>query len=115
MKRPSNRDIKLGDYVIRVYTNDNFSGYLKDYRLHRNRKYRFNKTKNINNVLKLPAPIFCQEVIDYIIDNIDKLHHINIRLECVKVTEQELRKSKLYLLNTIIEREGIFKRVKHEN
>jgi hypothetical protein len=116
MKRPLNKDITLTDFVVRVYINDKFSGYLKEYRLHRNKKYRFNKTKNINNAIKFLNPIHCGEVIDRIIDTIDKLHHINkVELKCIRVTEQELRKSKLYLLNTIIEREGIFKRVKHEN
>ena len=39
-------------YIIRVYFNDDFVGYVKDYRIYRNKKYRFNKTRNINKAYK---------------------------------------------------------------
>ena len=37
-------------YVLRVYRDDEFIGYVKDHRFHRNKKYRFNKTKNIKGL-----------------------------------------------------------------
>lgn len=111
------KPIKLNDFVIRIYKDDIFIGYLKDWRLHRNKKYRFNKTKNINNAIR-----YCSDIVQNsegvmrIVKDLDFLHHGgSIKLKCVKVTEQELRKSKLYYLSVIKVREGIFKRVKNEN
>jgi len=38
---------RLIKYVIKIYYDGKFIGYVKNYRRHRNDKYRFNKTKNI--------------------------------------------------------------------
>ena len=42
----------IDSFVIKIYNNSIFVGYIKDTRLHRNGYYRFNKTKNIDKCMK---------------------------------------------------------------
>lgn len=97
-------------YVLRVYRDDEFIGYVKDYRFHRNKKYRFNKTKNVIN-----ASIFLSkssaDVVKNKLDNFrDKLcQYKAFTFKVILITSKEIRLSKLNLLNKVIIREGIFK------
>lgn len=103
---------ELGNYVLRVYLEDKFVGYVKTYRLHRNYKYRFEKTKNISNAWLTNNKIVCDQAKDKLTLFGDNLYN-NFKFEITKVTEQELRKSKLYLLGVVKnykEKKGIFKK-----
>jgi len=100
------------EYVLRVYRNDKFIGYIKTYRKFSNAKYRFEKTKNINEAIKFVAEHSCNILRIKLSEFIDKLiFDDSYTFKSHKITDKEIRKSKLYLLNTIVIREGIFKRI----
>lgn len=95
-------------YIIRVYFNDDFVGYVKDYRIYRNKKYRFNKTKNINKAYRFNLWI-CETACDKLNNLRDDIYTKAYNFKCGEITDQELRRSKLSVLKIIKIREGIFK------
>lgn len=98
-------------YVIRVYLNDIFCGYVKNYRFHRSKKYRFDKTKNVNNASKFGSISGCEAACIKLNKLRDDLVYYNkkFNFKCVELTKQEVRKSKLSFLNIVKIKEGIFK------
>jgi len=95
-------------YVISVYLNEDFVGYIKDYRIHRNKKYRFNKTKNINIASKFIFKYKCENACDNL-NNLRDDTYKSYNFKCGEITNQEVRKSKLNVLKIVKIREGIFK------
>jgi hypothetical protein len=106
--------MEIGAYVLRVYHKDEFVGYIKNYRKHRNSKYRFNKTRNINKALTLIYKYTWKEI-QYKLEELgDKLiYGNNFSFLITEITDQEIRKSKLHLLSIIKNNKkvtGIFKK-----
>jgi hypothetical protein len=100
VNKEADKVIQLGYYVLRIYRNDKFIGYVKTYRKQRNAKYRFEKTRNINNACQIFLKVNCEHARDNLTFLRDKIYDNEVyRFEVVKTTEQELRKSKLHLLN----------------
>ena len=51
------------NYVLKIHRdNKGFVGYIKSYRKHRNGKYRFERTKNINKAIHYTSIIECNHV-----------------------------------------------------
>jgi len=101
-------------YIINIYHEDKgFIGYIKSYRKHRNGKYRFTKTKNIAKALKYShfgSAINVQIKLNQL-ESKDKLYYNNSYFFIdAKLTEQEIRKSKLNVLKSVKIREGLFKK-----
>jgi len=97
-------------YIICVYLNDAFVGYVKSWRFHRNKKYRFDKTKNVNNASKFGTKSGGDRAANKLNNLLDELiYNKKFNFKCVELTNQELRRSKLSFLNIVKIREGIFK------
>ena len=101
---------RLIKYVIKIYYDGKFIGYVKNYRRHRNDKYRFNKTKNIKTASYFT---FVEQIENNLNNKRDMLYYNEkFSFKGAKVTKQEIRNSKIHLLNVIKDyksREGIFK------
>ena len=70
--------MKQNKYLISIYYNNKFIGYVKDFRLHRNNLYRFNKTKNINKAIDYNDSLFFK------LNNLrDLLYHEKVFLKLV--------------------------------
>ena len=95
--------------VILVYLNDDFVGYVKDYRIYRNKKYRFNKTRNINKAIKFIFKDKCETACNNLNNLRDTTYTKSYSFKCGQVTNQEIRRSKLSVLKIVKIREGIFK------
>jgi hypothetical protein len=96
-------------HVILIYLNNDFVGYVKDYRIYRNKKYRFNKTKNINIASKFIFKDKCEDACNKLNNLRDVIYTKSYNFKCGIITNQEIRRSKLSVLKIIIIREGIFK------
>ena len=101
----------IDSFVIKIYNNSIFVGYIKDTRLHRNGYYRFNKTKNIDKCMKYKTECYIKHVIAKISNQLDISHYYksSYKFECKLITNQEIRLSKLNVLNKKIIKIGIFK------
>jgi len=79
-------------------------------RYHRNRRFRFDRTKNINNATKFSLKYNCESA-TFKLNNLrdDLIYNKKTSFRCVELTNQELRRSKLSFLNIVKIREGIFK------
>jgi len=100
----------INSFVIRIYNNGIFIGYIKEYRLHRNRLYRFKKTKNIDKCMKYPKWT-SEYIIEKISRQLDICHYYksSFKFESRLITNREIRSSKLNVLDKKIIRTGIFK------
>ena len=96
-------------HVILVYLNNYFVGYIKDYRIYRNKKYRFNKTKNINIASKFIFKDKCEDACNKLNNLRDVIYTKSYNFKCGVITPQEIRRSKLSVLKIVKIREGIFK------
>lgn len=107
MKR-KNEDKK---YIIKIYRNDVFIGYLKSYRKHRNNKYRFEKTLNINDCMRFFSNNETDKILNKLKNLLDLVLYFkdNFSFKTSELTEQEIRNSKLRVLNVLKIKEGIFK------
>lgn len=101
--------LNVGNYIVIVYLNGDFVGYVKEYRLHRNKKYRFDKTKNINKALKFVATNIAEKATDQLNNFRDDIYNNFYTFKHSEITNQELRRSKLSVLKIVKIREGIFK------
>jgi len=101
----------IDSFVIKIYNNSIFVGYIKDTRLHRNGYYRFNKTKNIDKCMKYHTKWNSDAIVEKLSRNFDILHYYksSYKFECKLITNQEIRLSKLNVLNKKIIKIGIFK------
>jgi len=97
-------------YIICVYIDDTFVGYVKNWRFHRNKKYRFDKTKNVNNASKFGTKGGCDGATNKLNNLRDDIYNKKFSFKCSELTNQELRRSKLNFLNIVKIREGIFKK-----
>lgn len=102
--------MKITDkYVIKIYKNDVFAGYVKSNRLSRNGEYRFTRTKNINECISTESYFTILGVFNKVSILGDKIYNRNCEFRILKITEQEMRNSKLSVLKNKVIREGIFK------
>lgn len=103
--------MQISSYVIKIYANDKFLGYLKNYRLHRNAKYRFERTLNVDKAIKFSPESVCKFIIIKIKYSLDNLRYCNMNYDfkCSELTNQEIRNSKLRHLNVVKIKQGIFK------
>jgi hypothetical protein len=100
---------KITEYIIKIYKDDNFIGYLKNYRLIKS-GYRFNKTKNLSlaNKSSFKGLLFIwRDKLETKLDNF--YHRGNYKFEISEITKQEVRKSKLNMLYLYKERSNILK------
>jgi hypothetical protein len=103
--------IKLSRYIVKIYRDDIFLGYVKSYRKYINGKYRFEKTKNIFNALSYISIVECNSLKNKLTLRRDMLIYNNSYYFKVDIiTEQEIRKSKIKILDKIKIRKGVFKR-----
>jgi len=100
-------------FVIKIYHNDIFIGYLKKYRKCRNDKYRFERSVNVNDSLQFSYKGHT-DLIKYKLTNLKDPIYYNdsYTFKESELTDQEMRKSKLEFLNVVKIRYGIFKREK---
>ena len=103
-------------YIVKIYLDDKFVGYLKSYRLHRSAKYRFEKTLNVGKAIKFSPEDVCKRAVFKLENYLDKLRYCNsnYHFDSSELTNQELRSSKLRRLNVVVIKEGIFKNKKPE-
>jgi len=101
----------MTNFVIKIYKDDLFVGYIKNIRVHRNRQYRFIKTKNIDKCMKYKTECYIKHVIAKISNQLDISHYYksSYKFESKLITNQEIRLSKLNVLDKKIIRMGIFK------
>lgn len=99
-------------HIIKIYRNDIFIGYLKSYRKHRNGKYRFEKTLNVNDCMRFLHISEIENVLNKLTTLLDLVLYFKdiFNFKKSELTEQEIRNSKLCVLNVIKIREGIFKK-----
>ena len=96
-------------YILKISKNCEFLGYVSSYRKNRNGLYRFNKTKNLEKAIQFlnvnRAFITANNL------NIlkDKIYYSSFFFEVSKITDKEVRKSKLNVLRYIKVKEGILK------
>lgn len=96
-------------YSISIYYKNKFIGYVKDYRMKRNHRYSFNKTKNINKSLKFLGKVECDSA-QFKLENFkDEIYYKDYTFEVTTITKQEIRKSKLSYLKTVKPKYGLFK------
>lgn len=97
-------------FIICIYLDDNFIGYIKNYRFHRNKKYRFDRTKNVIKASKFGSKSGCEGACNKLNNLKDELiYNQKYSFKCTELTNQELRRSKLNVLNIVKIRKGIFK------
>lgn len=95
-------------YVISVYKNNDFIGYIKSVRKHRNEKYRFEKTKDIDSALKYRDHFICLGKTIQLKEDGDNIYN-NYVFVVTTITSQEIRKSKLNVLEHKEIKTGLFK------
>lgn len=95
-------------YLIKIKYKDKFVGYIKNYRLHRNCKYRFNKTKNIKKSMFFDMRV-CSNILDKLQTKIDNLYYKNYSFEIYSISKKDIRKSKLQILKNKKIKNGILK------
>lgn len=100
---------KLTDlFVINVYYEGEFLGYVKDYRII-NSKYRFNRTKNLNIAQKFKIKSLCNKAEEKLNNNLDIYYSKLYTFKSVQINEQEIRRSKLNTLKFSNVKIGILK------
>lgn len=101
----------MQSYIIKIYLDDKFIGYLKSYRKHRNARYRFERSLNVEKAIKFSPEAVCKMTILKLVYSLDTLKYCNTNydFQCAELTNQEIRCSKLKHLNSVKIREGIFK------
>ena len=99
-------------YIVKIYHDNKFIGYIKSYRKCRNSKYRFVRTIKINDAMQFPYKANT-DMIKWKLTNLkDPLYYNNLyTFETGELTDQEIRKSKLEFLGIVKIREGLFKKV----
>ena len=105
--------IQKNNYIIKIYRDNIFIGYVRSYRKRRNGKYRFEKTKNISLALEYTNSTGLADNVTMKLNSsmIDKLYYKgSYCFKVSKITDKEIRKSKLNILEKVKIREGIFKR-----
>ena len=101
----------IGKYVLGVYQNEKFLGYVSNYRI-LNSQYRFNKTKNLYKSQIFLTKYFCESAEYKLSVHLDCIHHLTpVVFKIIEIDEQELRKSKLNNLSYIKIRYGILKNI----
>ena len=100
---------KVNMYVVKVYKNDKFVGYVKSYRKLRTDLYSFERTKNINESIKYLSIIESCRLKIKLTNKRDKLRYVNYYFDNVIISEQEIRLSKLNILKTKKIKTGLFK------
>ena len=100
----------LNCYVIKTYKENKFIGFVKSYRKHRNGKYRFERTKNTNLAIKFISNHECRRLQLKLSVLKDPLRYNNsYSFTNEKITDQDIRLSKLTTLNSKKIKSGIFK------
>lgn len=105
------KDKVIRKNVIKIYHDDKFVGYIKSYRKHRNGKYRFEKTNNVNECLRFIYIGETTRATDKLNSLLDLIYYYKetYNFKNFELTDQEIRNSKLRILNVIKIKEGIFK------
>ena len=99
-------------YIVKIYHNNEFIGYIKSYRKFRNSKYRFVRTIKINDAMQFPYKANTDMIVWKLSKLKDTLYYNDLyTFETGELTDQEIRKSKLEFLGIVKIREGIFKKV----
>jgi len=92
----------LDYYFVKIYKDNRFLGYVKSYRKHRNGRYRFERTNNLNNALKYISKLEGDRIELKLSKLKDKLrYNDSYSFANGKITEQEIRLSKLHTLKNI--------------
>lgn len=95
-------------YLIKIKYKNKFVGYIKNYRLHRNYKYRFNKTKNIDKAMYFDMRV-CSNILDKLQTRIDNLYYNDYSFEIYSISKKDIRKSKLQILKNKKIKNGVLK------
>jgi hypothetical protein len=95
-------------YIIRIYKKDKFIGFVKSWRKHRNGKYRFEKTKNIDFAIKTISRHESQRLEIRLSELKDHIYSNSYLFVSEKITEQDIRLSKLIAIR-LNSKLGIFK------
>jgi hypothetical protein len=96
-------------YILKIYKNCEFLGYVMSYRKNRNGFYRLNKTKNLEKAIQfsnLPRASIAANSLNILKDT---LYYDSYFFKVSKITDKEIRKSKLNVLSYIKVKEGILK------
>jgi hypothetical protein len=90
-------------FVIKVYYDDEFVGYVKNVRVTKNYKYRFTKTLNIYEAKVSNDDEYFKTLMFKLLKKLDKLYHYNrfYSFGSYKITSQDVRESKLKILNSL--------------
>lgn len=102
------KDLKY--YLVKVYKDTKFVGYIKSYRTLRTGLYCFEKTKNIDLALRYLSLSESDRVKNKLTNKRDMLRYsVSYIFESVIITPQEIRFSKLSVLKTKKIKNGLFK------
>lgn len=101
----------LDNFVVKIYRDDVFIGFVRSYRKHRNGLYLFEKTKNLNNALifnDLISSLYCET---HLKDELDKIYYFNKNnyFKTIKIDSQDIRLSNLNILRNRKIKLGILK------